>query len=684
MAYVTQYTANFTNELYNEVKVFIDKKDGLAVAPANYRVVALKIRDNSDDQDTYATIISKELELVLWTEKTDAITWETFITSAHDDWKITVTIDKRIFFIGFITPDEGHAPFQDKPYEVTIKASDGLGLLKGYELSNFNGNKFRGFYKLIEYLAGALVKTKLDLPIRIYCNISHKSLSDKIAGFSYDLFNQSELNARTFLKNVNTYESCYDAIKILLAGWCNIQQYEGRWQVMTLADRQYRPGDLYFVDYSYTGDFPSGYIDSEEVAYVGKRELIYPINESQTISSKYANKQVKSIFNYEIPNNLVNNQNLQELGSFLSPANGYALVGWTHYKGQPQTGLSTTQTPSAVTAFIKVEYDNFNTQTDRYYVVPKDSSAPKTQLENYIRNDNIDFFVEKGDLVSLSVTYRTKYDIPGNVFLYLGSFILLKDGTTGSSPGNWYSIDANSVSFNWVNNPNGTFARYSGVDDTTVWKTSSFDDFVVPADGVMYLLLGSGNLNIGNEVHFKDIKIELKKYFRGSKFNIRGDYHLNQQVAEYPDNFEQTFKISDSPVRINKGSLFWTNSSGTKKVLEPNFYRFPTVTETKNFKQLANYGKFNQSYRRFYKIEGDFTSLMYSNADDPNLRRPLGFHKRYRFADMSPKRDFVLEPSLEMDIVTGNVKATFVEVYKEGNNSDGQSTGNVDKFDYIF
>lgn len=684
MAYLPQYTANFTNELSQEVLVTIEKKDGEVVNPHNYKVVSLKISDNSDEQDIYACIISKELELVIWTEDNEAITWETFISSAHDDWKVTVTVDGKIFFVGFITPDEGHAPFQDKPYEIVLKATDGLGLLKGYELTDTSSAKFKGFYNLINYLAGALIKTKLDLPIRIYCNIFHKSMLNKGNSMNYDLFNQVELNARTFLKDVNSYESCYDSLKILLSGWCNIQQYDGKWQIVTLAERQYRPGDLYYVDYSYLGTGASGGIDIEDTSVLGKNELIYPINESQTITSGFANKQVKSIFNYIIPEDLVNNQKLQQLGNFITPVNAYEIVGWTHYKGQPQTGTTNSQTLSSVKSYIKVESDSFGTQTDRYYIVPKDSTAPSTQLENYIRNDNIDFFADKGDQISLSITYRTKFQISSGSNLFIASLILLKDGATGSSQFDWYSVDTNTdhSSFSWLNTPNNTFARYNITENTTEWKTVSFSDLVIPANGTMYLLLGTGNVNTNNEVHFKDIKIELTTYFRGSKFNIKGDYHTNIQNYEFPDNSEQSYKISDSPKRLIKGSFFWTNSSNTRILLTPDFYRYPNTEETKNFKQLANYGKFNHTYRRFYKIEGDFTSIMYNTASDQNLRKPLGFHKRYRFTDMTPQREFVLEPSLEMDLVTGNIRATFVEVYKDSN--DGQSTGDVDKFDYIF
>ena len=47
--------------------------------------------------------------------------------------KWTVKLPSNMF-TGFLTPEESSGPLQDKPYEVILRATDGLGLLKGYEL----------------------------------------------------------------------------------------------------------------------------------------------------------------------------------------------------------------------------------------------------------------------------------------------------------------------------------------------------------------------------------------------------------------------------------------------------------------------------------------------------------------------------------------------------------------------
>lgn len=667
MAYYLTYTADFTNEQGQliEVNIYQLDPDVIPTITYNYKVSKCQVSTISDEQDSYATILSKELQLSLWTESTDAITWETFITSAYNEWKVEVISNGYTWFVGFITPDEGSAPFQDKPYEINITATDGIGLLKGYELVDVNGDEFTNFNLLIDYIAGALRKTELELSIRAYCGYFWNSMQDKGDALTYDLFNQAEIHARTLLKNPGEYENCYDALKVILQGWAHVIQHNGKWQIVTLAERQYLPGSWYYVDYTVAGVVSTGNTATITGSNVGKAQSIYPINESQNISSLFANRQVVNQFDYSVPTDLVNNQALQYLGAFNAGVNGYDLVGWTHYKGSP-----TSQSTSSVYAYIKQLVDGFGNMTDRYYVVPLDGTAPSTQLENYIRNNNNDFFVDNGDRVNISITIKTKYDESSNPYLYLASLIILKDGASGSSTGDWYSLDDSGA---WLNTPNSSFVQWSTSEDTSEWKTFSVNSNIVPNSGTCFLLLGRGDVVVsGNEVHFKDIKIDLQMNNRGSIFNLAGDKHTNAQNNNLPDVYNNTVRISDSPKKIIKGSLFCTISS-VRYLITTSFFRYPN-TEILNWKQLINKGKYNQSYRRFWKIEGDFTN---------GTNAPLDLAKRYLFSDISPTRTFILVPSVEEDLITGNFRAVFQEVIKTGG-SDGTQTGTTDEFSYIF
>ena len=273
MAYVETYKIHFTNEQNQDVLATIYKKNGATVSPVpEYGCSSFELSDKSEGQTKYdSTIITRELTLSIWTGISDAITWETFITAEHDEWKIVALIDNQKYFEGFITPDEGNALFQDKPYEVIIRATNGLSLLKDIKLVDVDGAEFRGDHTLIKIIAGALKQTLLDLPIRVRCGYFNSQMNDKAVGLNNDMFNQAQLNYRTFQASATTFVSCYDALMIILDKFCRLEYWNGYWQIKAIGELQFVSvlGDFY-VDYDLNGDNPSGHVESENHGQIGK------------------------------------------------------------------------------------------------------------------------------------------------------------------------------------------------------------------------------------------------------------------------------------------------------------------------------------------------------------------------------------------------------------------------------
>lgn len=696
MAYNTQYTANFTNELSQEVVVYLQQKDSAPVAePPNYPVADLSIRCGSDESESYACIIGREMELSIFTEEGDDITWETFLTASSDEWKVIVEVDGKFFFHGFLNAEEGEAPFQDKPYEVVLRATDRIGLLKDTPLTDINGDKFVGFFYLIEFIAGALIKTGLDLPIRIYSSYFHSAFLNKGDSLNYDMFRQAKLNARTFIKDSNSFVSCYEALKILFDGSFSVKYHNGYWQIKALAERQYLAGSNYYVDYEYDGTNATGAIDSENYAEVGKNDLIYP-HEAVIIKSQIPAKSVKHRYAYTVPPDLVNNQKLQQFGAFIAPLSGvgysaYELYGWSKYQNPSPTTVDFTGLTSyggTKKAYIKIEVDAFNTQVDRYYVIEKDASINDYgKLGLMIRHDNDDFFIEAGDRISPSVTTRLKNTEAGLDTFNFATLLLLKDGTDGSQVSHWYSLNAQGA---WVNFPDGTdpwtpssFAIYPGTTDRddTEWFTYTAESDPAPVTGKLYLFLHAGSADISstNEVHIKDITFDSSLFIRGSRFNMKADYWITSADNSFNDADSKEVFISDSPKRIVKGGL-WGMISGNLTLLDPSWYRWPNTSESYHFKELVNIGKWNHKYRRFRQIEGAFTSIMYRPQNDPTVNNPLSFDIPYRFTELG--RDFVLMTPLEMNLVTGIINAKFAEVKYAA--PDGEDLGDTHEFGYEF
>ena len=154
MPYYTHYTANFTNERNQLVAVTIQRKDTPASAQQRFPVTKLEI--NSDSSE--GTIIASELLIGLWIEDGSEVTWETFLVSNYDEWYVIVEIDGNRHFEGFLMPEEGSTDFQSRPYEITMRASNALKLLKQVSLTDLNGDEFDGTVSLIEYVAACLQK----------------------------------------------------------------------------------------------------------------------------------------------------------------------------------------------------------------------------------------------------------------------------------------------------------------------------------------------------------------------------------------------------------------------------------------------------------------------------------------------------------------------------------------------
>lgn len=705
MAYTLYYTANFSNEKNQDVLVNIYKKDGATpIGVPNYEVMSLELTDNGEDDTKYNWLYIRQMELILWAAPGALITWETFISSEYDEWKIECIIDEQKYFEGFIMPDEGDAPFQDQPYEITIRATNGLALLKDVPLTDVNGAAFSGDNTLIKYLAGALKKTGLSLPIRAYCTYLYANHLNKGNGLQYDMFSQTYLDHRTFLKNTTDFVSCWEALKLILDRFCSLEYWNGMWQIVCIQDKQYVPGDWFYVDRDANGDNPVGAKVTDNYGLVGKQEDIYPINETQRIGSRFAVRSVKTTYNYEVFPNLLNNEGLQELGAAISGLSGnildvddqdndgntseiigtyqgYELSGWVHKK------KFLAETNPVTRAYIKVEKDLFLREISRYYVVERDATAPVDSATlNYIRNDNKNFYVKAGDRIDISVTGRLNADI-SNIWSACQALIY-----TGGDP-------ASDNSYWWLD-PFGTFrngsggsiqacwAQYSADLDISDWQTVTLDNVSIPVDGVLITKLNCGfPPGSATEAHFKDLKVEYYIFVGGSYFNAKGDYWLRTQTKNFLDKTEDEVYMSDSLRRITKGAMIFKNDTVDYET-SPEWYRFYQIGNINpggvytHFKDLINNGRYNHSYRRFYAIEGDFDGLQYSSENNPGIKYPIGFHKQYRFIDMAEPRDFVLVAPLKMDVTTGWISATFIEVRKD--NNDGTQVADSSTFNYIF
>jgi hypothetical protein len=706
MAYTPTYIVHFTNEQNQEVLATIYKKDGPAVSPVpEYACSSLELSDKSEGQTKYeSTIIARELTMGIRSEIGDDITWETFITAEHDEWKIIVTIDAQPYFEGFITPDEGNAPFQDKPYDVIIKATNGLSLLKGIDLVDILGNNFNSDHTLIKYIAGALKQTGLELPIRVRCAYFNKQMLDKADGLNNDMFGQAKLNYRTFQENPTTFVSCYDALMIILGKFCRLECWNGYWQIKSIAELQYTPIADYYVDYGWDGDVPVGAIETDNHAQIGKAVDIYPINEDQQAYSRFAIKSAKTIFNYEIWPELPTNNKFErgtvfetgdqddfqdfdgdgDYSEIIGTYKKYSIDDWT----QGRVNILDFPNPSisAITEqFYRLSiYNQFGIEIERSIAAETPPVVSDTQV--WLRCMVIP--VNFGDRINIGMQKRYDNNFVGTLnaavagALYIVSNDNSKVVTLRSSDSTW--IDGTDPVF-------GLFGRliisYATGQDSSKWNSLDVKSPIIPFDGNMYLVLAAepNAGTVGARQYWKDVNLEYLPFVAGGYVQVKGDYWIRSQNKVFPDVADEEVKISDSLKKLFKGALL----VGTD-LAEPTWYRYGVTIppfsfpEVRQFKELLNQARFNHSYRRMYALEGTFNGLNFSPQNNQLVKYPIGFHKRYRLMDISPNRDFVLVPPLKMDLIKGWVSMNLVEVINTANSDDGTQDGDDTSLNYIF
>lgn len=190
---------------------------------------------NTGDDSLWSCLCSSEIKIFMQFKPQDPLDYSTFLTEYYDDWKIEVKINDVSLFIGYLMPDEGEAQFKDKPYTISLKATDGLGLLKTVPFVDLDGADFAQcgdtLHTLITYIASALKQTDLELPIRTFCSIYNVAMDNRFEDITNDLFHQVKVSSKTLLKSSTEYVSCYEALEIMLKDNFRVYQTEGYWNV---------------------------------------------------------------------------------------------------------------------------------------------------------------------------------------------------------------------------------------------------------------------------------------------------------------------------------------------------------------------------------------------------------------------------------------------------------------------
>ena len=180
--YGTRYILRWESEKYNhDYKILIKERDYTGVAEnKSLGAAPLLRRDDSD-----SGISGTSLEMVV---------------QADVDGELTslYTVDNKLFLVelykngvliwtGYVLPEKYSEPYISVPYDVSVTASDGLGILKNIQYAQTGT---RSIFEIIKYCCD---QTSLPLGFEISFSLLEKSMSSMES-----VLHQATLNTGTF------------------------------------------------------------------------------------------------------------------------------------------------------------------------------------------------------------------------------------------------------------------------------------------------------------------------------------------------------------------------------------------------------------------------------------------------------------------------------------------------------
>lgn len=688
MAYGTKYQINFNTDQSDEITIFLKKKNTTFPSVVTYAASDCRLKYTAGD-GKFAWVWGMSAEVTFNLLATDPDYWPDFEYMEQDTWQMVIMLGSYTLFVGYVLPDLGESPFQDKPYDAKLTAVDQIGLIKDVLFRKIDGTEFRGEHLVIELLAAALQATGLQLPIRVYDNVYHASMLNRDDDPKWDFMGQAKLEYRTFLKDAVTFVSAREVLEIICNETYRLFQWAGQWVIIRLSLLQYWPGERFYTIYDASGLNAVGFSLTEDYASVGKEQLIYPINETQIKTYSLAVKETRTFYNYivwpEIPKNnrfdlgtvvetrdaeigdlMFDIQGQYESGD-IGPLSNYTITDWEYGTNTAGDLGKMTIVPNGQTAYRTIIKDNFEHIVDDHLTL---ATGPQI---SYFHSTSIP--VRVGDKLNFNVSFRTHDDFadPTDInprYTIARVYMVADNGDTLglTSDGEWHSGERSEV-----------VVDYSIFDDTRHTKTVTFQSKIAPKSGTVYITFIADSIG-GPYVYFQDFDFTLGPYVAGSYKPLKGDHLLRRQNKKLPDATSNEIRISDTDHKIFKGCLL--NGSGVPYTSD--WYRFG-FTEHQHFKNFSNLGRFNMEYKRGMIVDGDFTGVTFSAINEQDSFQPFGLHKPYRLADLSEDRRCIVTAPVEIDLWKGDIKARFEEVYLGGSDpQDGTFQGDFGEFKYDF
>jgi len=219
-------------------------------------------------------------------------------TENDNYWRIVISGAWN--WIGWMLPDNSSEPYENKPYDVSVQATDALGTLDDLPFQNADLTKIKGSFSDHDILRIALNKTGLQIPLLIGVSTYETQMTVGVCPMK-----QSFIQAQTFIDSDQSSFACSEVIRSILARYgCRLSQFNGKWQIVNVLE--YSRGTVYAWEFDINGNQTATYPNIVNTLATGNftRENI-PTNATSSFAKAYLSSTAYYQFGYP-PNSLIN------------------------------------------------------------------------------------------------------------------------------------------------------------------------------------------------------------------------------------------------------------------------------------------------------------------------------------------------------------------------------------------
>lgn len=554
-----------------------------------------------------------------------------------------------VYWYGIISQDDISEIWIAQNHIITLRADDGLGSLKNFQLQDDQGNKLVGSFTPLQYLEYCTYRTaRRFLFSNIISNLFYNGMNTGVRQTGLD---QCVIYANTFESAPDEFDDMYTvAEKINSAFNQTMFQYDGEWWVVRLQELFInQAGTLAGFQNNKPSIGQRSNTLNRFMMNVGVSELVKPLMPEMIKTLIKPSKETIVRYEWETVEQTVCNESFQEgelLGSTIvdNVINYYYDVAdWLHKIDQPGPTIfySTKDFGRYVLLGQKVEDEYVQVEVEDY------------PLSSFI--ESCEFRATAGSILKLS--FQAKW---GNLQSgQVGEEDIVAQVILTTSGGAEYAINEDGAWFLVTSHPIiGVGRIVTNKDDVDYYKVEVETD-AIPYDGsIIVRLYIDGTIG---EFHkrFRDLTVELipsVEYLRlrkiagdYDKWTIGKDVNKNTDKQIFIDNgydgYKGTLYLSDATTKT--GNLWITRAFPT------DYYSF------KEHNSRANWF-FNKRHRA--AIEGNFFGLEWER--DGN-KYPIGLINTVKFVDDDPDKTFAIVNMREMDFMNCTWSADLVEIWDE-------------------